>query len=271
MAIKHDSVTEESSLARSITTWRPENRAMLPVAGYHRARFGCIPCTQPVCAEDPMAKLYKFRRDDGSFDYDRYRATQIAANKAKLDAVFAIKDNIGYLAERVLEIRGPCTFGLCHGTRRGLEQQWFSEFLNCTVIGTEISDTAVQFPNTIQWDFHNVKDEWISETDFIYSNSWDHSYEPRYCFDQWVKCLKPGGLMILEHSSRHLPSTVNPVDPFGASIDDLVRLLNSWGNGRYGVHQVIETLPISTYDLAVSETVNHKVVDLRAVIVQKTN
>jgi hypothetical protein len=169
--------------------------------------------------------LYKFRRDDGTFDYERYKATQVAANKAKLGAVFAVEENIRFLAQRVLDICGACGFGLCHGTRRGLEQAWFSDVLGCPVLGTELSDTAGLFPNTIEWDFHDVKDEWVGQVDFIYSNSWDHSYDPKMCFDQWVSCLKPGGLLLLDHSSRHLPDTVNSVDPFGASIEDLTRLL----------------------------------------------
>ena len=36
------------------------------------------------------------------------------------------------------------------------------------MIDTEISETAEQFPNTIQWDFHKVKPEWLSSVDFIY-------------------------------------------------------------------------------------------------------
>ena len=216
-----------------------------------------------------MARLYKFRRDDGTFDYERYKTIQIAANKAKLDAVFAVEKNIRHLAARVLEIRGTCTFGLCHGTRQGLEQTWFSDVLGCPVLGTEISDTAGSFPNTIQWDFHDIKDQWIGQADFIYSNSWDHSYDPKTCFGQWVACLKPGGLLLLDHSSRHLPDTVNPVDPFGASIEDLVRLLTDWGSSTYCVLEIVEDLRGCEHQLVLNETVSHDVTDIRTVVVQK--
>ncbi|MBK6621188.1 MAG: hypothetical protein IPG32_10020 [Saprospirales bacterium] len=50
--------------------------------------------------------------------------------------------------------------------------------MNCEVIGTEISDSASKFSHTIEWDFHEVKPEWIGRADFIYSNSFDHSYDP---------------------------------------------------------------------------------------------
>ena len=47
------------------------------------------------------------------------------------------------------------------------------------VIGTEIaSDAENRFPNTIEWDFHNVKDEWLNNVDFIYSNSFDQQIVP---------------------------------------------------------------------------------------------
>lgn len=217
-----------------------------------------------------MAKLYKFRDADGAFDYERYKAIQTAANKAKLEAVFAVEENIRHLARRILEIRGACTFGICHGTRKGLEQAWFSDALDCPVLGTEISDTAALFPNTIQWDFHELKDEWIGQADFVYSNSWDHAYDPKTCFDHWVQCLKPGGLMLLDHTSRHLPDTVNPVDPFGASIDELLRLLDTWGGETYRVLEVVEDLPGQVNELVLDDTVSHEVTDIRTIIAQKS-
>ena len=61
------------------------------------------------------------------------------------------------------------SFGICHGTRNGKEQKFFKRNLNINVIGTEISSTATQFPDTIQWDFHRVKDEWVNNVDFIFS------------------------------------------------------------------------------------------------------
>lgn len=44
---------------------------------------------------------------------------------------------------------------------------------NSSIIGTDISDNALNFKNTIIHDFHDVKKEWISYFDFIYSNSLD--------------------------------------------------------------------------------------------------
>merc|ERR1711920_1130260 len=91
------------------------------------------------------------------------------------------------------------------------------------VLGTEISDTAEQFPNTIQWDFHNAKAEWLSAADFIYSNSLDHAFDPLRALTQWMRCLQPRGVLFLEHCSGH--------SEIGVIHDEDTRDLQS--NGRY--------------------------------------
>ena len=95
------------------------------------------------------------------------------------------------------------------------------------VFGTEISDTATEFPHTIQWDFHEVKDEWVGAKDFVYSNSWDHSFDPKMAFRNWANCLKPGGFLLLDHGWNYQVDRVNPLDPFGISEEGLVDLLNT--------------------------------------------
>ena len=107
------------------------------------------------------------------------------------------------------------------------------------VIGTEISDTAAEFPHTIQWDFHETKPEWVDSVDFIYSNSFDHSYDPEMCLNVWMNCVRQGGVCIIEHSSLHEPAGANELDPFGADIWLMPYLITKWGNGRYGVRQIL--------------------------------
>jgi len=183
--------------------------------------------------------LYSYLNEDGTLDYERYRQIQIEGNKRKTERVWAIEENIAFLSRYIERVIGLPRFGLCHGTRRGLEQAWFREYLNCEVLGTEISDTASQFPDTIQWDFHDVKPEWVGAADFIYSNAFDHSYDPEKCLDAWMSCLKRGGLCILEHSSGHGVSSVNQLDPFGADIAMMPYLIVTWGKGAYGVREIL--------------------------------
>lgn len=184
--------------------------------------------------------LYKYLREDGTLDYEKYRRIQIEGNKRKTDRVWVIEENIAFLSRQIQRILGSPRFGLCHGTRRGLEQAWFKKYLGCDVLGTEISDTASQFPDTIQWDFHDVKPEWIGATDFIYSNAFDHSYDPEKCLNAWMSCLRRGGICILEHSSGHAASAVTALDPFGADIVMMPYLVVTWGKGLYGVREILE-------------------------------
>ena len=183
--------------------------------------------------------LYTYLKEDGTFDYDKYRRIQEAGNKQKINFIWVIEENIAFLSEYIKSTIGSPRFGICHGTRRGKEQEWFRKYLGCDVIGTEISDTAESFPNTIRWDFHEVKPEWVNSVDFIYSNSFDHSYDPEKCLNAWMSCLRKGGICILEHSSLHEVQGANELDPFGADIHLMPFLITTWGKGNYCVRQLL--------------------------------
>lgn len=173
-------------------------------------------------------RLVEYMRD-GVFDYDTYRDIQVAGNKAKINAQWVGEDHIRLLSDYINLLRPEISFGLCHGTRSGAEQMWFSQHLsgNPFVLGTDISDTAADRPQSIVWDFHNIKPEWIDAADFVYSNSWDHSYDPLKAFHAWAKCLKPGGMMLLDHAANYEPDKINVLDPFGIAIDDLENLIKT--------------------------------------------
>lgn len=182
--------------------------------------------------------LHKYLKEDGSFDYERYRRAQTEGNRIKLEYVWAREENIAFLSDYIKRTTGQPRFGICHGTRRGKEQEWFRKYLGCEVIGTEISDTAEEFPHTLRWDFHEAKPEWIGAADFIYSNSLDHSYDPEKCLNVWMSCVRAGGLCIIEHSSGHEGSS--ELDPFGAGLPLMPYLILKWGQGRYGIRELIE-------------------------------
>jgi len=185
--------------------------------------------------------LYDFKKPDGSFDYERYKSVQMSGNKEKLNKVWVKEGNIKFLSDYIKQNVETPQFGICHGTRRGLEQEWFRKYLECEVIGTEISDTASQFSHTIQWDFHEVKQEWIGNVDFIYSNSFDHSFDPEKCINAWMSCLSPKGICILEHTSRHGIEGVTEMDPFGAELVNMPYLLTKWSRGKFAVKEILDT------------------------------
>ncbi|MBL0059163.1 MAG: hypothetical protein IPP35_08665 [Elusimicrobia bacterium] len=185
-------------------------------------------------------RIYEYKKADGSFDYDTYRKVQIKGNKEKIKNVWVVEEDIAHLSDFIRKIIGDVHFGLCHGTRRGKEQEWFSKYLGCKVLGTELSDTATQFPNTIQWDFHDVKPEWMDKVDFIYSNAFDHSYDPEKCLSAWMSCVRKNGVCIIEHSSEHIPGSVTKLDPFGAELILMPFLITSWGKGKYCVREILQ-------------------------------
>lgn len=188
--------------------------------------------------------LYKYEDSRGNFDYNLYRQIQIDGNKTKIDEVWVQEKNIEYLSDYIRNNIKIPKFGICHGTRRGNEQAWFRKYLNCEVIGTEISDTVGSFSHTIEWDFHEIKEAWIDSADFIYSNSFDHSYDPQKCLSAWMKCIKRGGICIIEHSSLHAAEGASLLDPFGVSLQELLYLITKWGNGSYCVKQILDNPPV---------------------------
>lgn len=180
-------------------------------------------------------KLYKYK------SYEDYQNYQIKANKLKIHNSYVDPNSLCYLLNHLIKnIKIIPKFILCHGTRRGLEQQYIIDFfkeLDYTpeVIGTEISPTASKYPNTIQWDFHEVKKEWISNIDIIYSNSFDHSYKPQDCLDAWMGCLNKKGVCILEYSPECDNKSGN-TDPFGATLDEYKDFINS----KYKIIDIID-------------------------------
>lgn len=177
-------------------------------------------------------KLHKYD------SYKEYVKVQTKANKKKIGNVWAQPETIKLISDHILANNPQPEFGLCHGTRRGVEQALFREYLGCEVLGTEISDTATQFPDTIEWDFHNVKEEWIGACDFIYSNSLDHACKPEKALRAWLSCLKNNGVLVIEWSEAvgKRPKKANRVDPFFAKAIEVKGMIERAGG------YIIETM-----------------------------
>jgi hypothetical protein len=158
-------------------------------------------------------KLRKYK------SYEDYKQSQVEANKRKIHAVYVTQPVIDEVCDFLEANKATFDFGLCHGTRRGEEQKMFKKRLKCKVLGTEISDTAKDFPNTIEWDFHEIKSEWVNSCDFIFSNSLDHAMDPEKALTNWLSCLNSDGIMALEIAETHKsrPKKAKRSDPFAAS------------------------------------------------------
>ena len=90
-------------------------------------------------------QIYQYRQSDGTFDYEEYKRTQVKGNKRKIHIVAVSEKNVVFLSNYIRNNIDTVNFGICHGTRRGKEQEWFRKNLGCEVIDTEISDTAEHF------------------------------------------------------------------------------------------------------------------------------
>lgn len=180
-------------------------------------------------------KLHRYK------NYKEYRDIQNRANLRKINNVWVQPETVETICLILKDLISEFTFGLCHGTRRGVEQQLFSDALGCDVLGTEIADTATDFPNTIQWDFHVVKSDWLGSCDFVYSNSLDHAIDPHKALAAWLSCLKPGGVLVVEwtHAVGKRRKKANKVDPFFARAQKVRALIEDAGG------EIINTLKTS--------------------------
>ena len=165
-------------------------------------------------------KIYKYD------DYDHYVKAQTDGNKKKLRKV--------YVDERVIDnikkLHSDAETVLCHGSRNGAEIKMFQErYPAAEVLGTEISDTATQFENTVQWDFTHQKDEWVGHWDVIYTNSFDHSMDPEATLGTWRDQLSETGRIYLDYSFEGKHNHSREMDPLEVNKEEIRGLFREVG------------------------------------------
>ena len=173
---------------------------------------------------DELVKIYKYN------NYEEYKATQIFYNKKKINEIWADEFNLTKISDFLKRnIDKKNIKGICHGSRNGFEQNFFNKnILNSKVFGTDISDTAINYKDSIEWDFHKTKKEWIDNFDFVYSNSLDQSYDPKKALTNWVQQINKNGYVILEHTDQHSVMAAGKMDPFGVEPQFFPCLITEW-------------------------------------------
>ena len=162
--------------------------------------------------------------------YEQYREVQTDGNKRKIDQVWADEGTLTVLCDelrREIPHKARLT-GICHGTRNGFEQRFIADHAGHDVIGTEISDTAERFDRTLEWDFHDVNEEWVSKYDFVYSNALDHAWNPKLAVETWLNQLNATGVLALEYTEAHGPGDASEMDPFGVRPTVVPYVLCEW-------------------------------------------
>jgi hypothetical protein len=201
----------------------------------HRFGYQIVPvatwATTKKVVEDGSYRLVSWKKANGEYDLDGYRAEQEKGNRAKIGQIWTSEPNLRFICQWLKDRGLTPKFVLCHGTRNGFEQRIFSEAFQCEVLGTEISPTASQFPMTVQADFHEPNPDWDRRADIVYSNSLDHAYDPAKALRAWAQSVRDGGVIILEKASDSDPRGTSDLDPFGITLPNLlVLLLESLGD-----------------------------------------
>lgn len=185
-------------------------------------------------------KIYKYE------NYNEYVKCQKQANERKKNNVWVVEENIKFLAEYLKPLLP--IFGLCHGVRQGHEVDWFAKYLpDCNVFGTEIGEVRKQ--NIVQWDFNKYNTAWAGKFDFIYSNSFDHAFDPIVTLNVWAGQLIASGLIFLEYDKRQehtgeISKSVNKTDPVSITVDELVEKIPEWINSRPAEVLTVLNMPI---------------------------
>jgi hypothetical protein len=165
-------------------------------------------------------KIYQYQT------HEEYVAAQVEANVRKLKNIWIDRATIEQIAQR----RPTANSIMCHGTRNAAEQKMFKEFYpNATIIGTEISHTAKDFPMTVQWDFHEEKADWLDYFDIVYSNAIDHSYNPTRVLTTWRNQLNKSGVLFLEHGHSELDNYSRASDPLEIHDEEVRYLVTTLG------------------------------------------
>ena len=182
-------------------------------------------------------KLYKHESNQEYID------AQIKKNVGKLKNVWATTNECNLVASDIKKNIPNVKFGICHGARNGWEVEFFKSKLNISVLGTDISDTALKFKDMIVWDFHDVKEEWIGSVDFIYTNALDHSHTPKKAIESWMSCLTENGRLYVEWSSAH-EGGVDAADCFSANLTEYKELFSQYNIEE---HKIDSRIILSIY------------------------
>lgn len=170
--------------------------------------------------------------------YEEYVRIQVHFNKVKLKTVWADDSTLTRVKDILFDEFGDAKkiVGIYHGSRNGYEQNFLRSLSDkLEVIGTDISETAKNYDNSFQWDFHDVNNNWKGNMDFIYTNSLDQSWQPDVAVQTWLSQLKLNGLLIIEHTELHGPSHASEMDPFGVRSKVMPYVLTMWFGSQISI------------------------------------
>jgi glutamate-1-semialdehyde aminotransferase len=138
-------------------------------------------------------KLQDRRFYPRKFEQAVYETAQITRHAAKAYKKRAVEE-YRICAEYIKDMISTNAKMLCLGTRNNHERDIFSEELGVKVFSQDIAEASGA---DYIGDFNKLSRLVPSDWDIIYSNSIDHAINATTTFHEWLKVLKPGGIMIL--------------------------------------------------------------------------
>ena len=189
--------------------------------------------------------LYTLHNYGNSSDYEKNQQVKTSTKIAEgYDKSWCSEETISIITSYLVSKYGEEEFkGICHGTRVGKEVEWFNRHLptGSYVFGTDIEPSATKYSDTIEHDFHEVKEEWLNSFDFVYSNSHDHAKDPKKAIGNWLQTLNDNGFLFLEHSRSHGKKFQDDADCWGVETEVLPFLFLQWFRGDFAI---VDMIPI---------------------------
>lgn len=165
-------------------------------------------------------KIYEYK------NYEDYVEAQTKANVEKIKNIWVKEATIN----QIFIYKPFAATILCHGTRNAAEQKYFKRlYPSAEILGTEISHTASNFEMTIQHDFHEVLESHVGKCDIVYSNSFDHSYDPEKSLKVWLDQLNETGSLFLELMTAPEDNKSKRSDPLQINKEEVVNLVRRLG------------------------------------------
>lgn len=118
----------------------------------------------------------------------------------------------------------------CYGTRNNNERDKIQYLLNgegCHAKAFSV-DIAPKGNPDYELDFNNLPKEWDGKWDIVFSTSLDHALNPSDSFYEWLRTIKPGGLLVI--SVDQYDSETTETDCSSLSENDFIEFASTSNN-----------------------------------------
>jgi SAM-dependent methyltransferase len=190
----------------------------------------------------------KYYQDES--DYEKYLESQKSAGKWNKERNEIEYHNVSCRIKNY--IKDGSGNMLCMGARNNHEKNCFSRALP----NYNISDMDL-YPNSgcdYIMDFNELPNDWSNKWDIIYTNAPDHAFDGEKAYNEWLRVLKTGGILIVGWSiinmdKNHSENAINGID---SCLYGSLSEIDNWLTQHKGI-QIIDRFGYLTNNGIVSE------------------